>query len=265
VFSKYLTLMFGSILTVVAADSYSASAFAVDHDKHVFGIGNNLPTETAARQRAMENCSKHSNNCKIIASTGLPGHGAFFASLNGWGVAVGKASLEEAQEAAISQCKAKLVDNCKSVRNWLDNTATAAPAAVGLAAPSATKRDTREQDIQATSKIPAALIPHLRAYVKTVMNDRNCTDGCKDFEVACSWTDPIGRADRANGIAEQHWVGLQFLQLAGGSVRSMFTVNDGKWHEQSHAIQFTLLNGSWKSSPAQFGWEIVESRCRKPK
>ena len=254
-FPEFRLLILGPVFALAAMETIAASAVAVDHAKGAFGLANELPTETEARQRAIDNCSKRSNDCKIIASTELPGHGAFFAARDGWGVALGKSSGEAAETEAILQCKAKFVNNCKSVKTWLDT-----------GAPSVATRDVGTEGIQGISKISPTIVPQLKAHVTAVKSHRMCIDGCKDFEVACTWAGEVGRADRANGIAERHAVALQFLRLGGTTLPGGLVIsNDRKWHEETHAVQFTLANGSWKSSVSEFSQELVASRCGKPK
>jgi hypothetical protein len=243
--------------------AYGAGALAISKSTGAYGLDNEAPNETTARKNAFDLCSQHAKDCEIVASSGKPGHGAFVASPEGkhygvkWGVTFGKTSHQEADALAVHQCKAQFGSNCRAVKSWIDRTDPSASQQAIAAAGNLT--------VAAKGpKLPDDLLRRLNAQVASIQSHRLCIDGCRDFEVACAWTDEVGRADRANGVAERRFVALQWLRLGGASIPGGLIVsNDRKWREEMRLLQFTLTNGAWNAEAVSFGEERIMTQCNR--
>jgi hypothetical protein len=100
-----------------------------------------------------------------------------------------------------------------------------------------------DQGIGNTRGIEADLGKELNAWISAIKAAANCRSGCKDFEVFCNVADEVSRADKANGIADIRFVGVQWLQF------------DQRWYDRRDLGRFTKTNGTWKLDRAGM-WDI---------
>lgn len=103
------------------------------------------------------------------------------------------------------------------------------------------------QNIGNTRGLDGELLKELNAEVIRIKRHQTCRDGCKDFEVVCNVPASIGRADRANGVAERRFVGLAYLRFGGAAIPGGLVIGkDKRWHEELILARWTKGNGQWK-------------------
>lgn len=135
-----------------------------------------------------------------------------------------------------------------------DVQADQSPRGANMGTSSRIKARQTDQRIENIRSVESDLAKELNARVAQIKAD--CRDGCKDFAVWCNAPDRIGKADRANGVSDARFVGLEWLQLG----RSGFLGSDyeQKWRVAKLFMRFEKVNGVWsKKDEIGLGDETV--------
>lgn len=110
----------------------------------------------------------------------------------------------------------------------------------------ATSRGADEERISNIETLPADIGAKLTAEVAQNKKRQACAEGCKDFVVWCSVPSKASAAERAKGISEAWFVGLQWQRFgkpanaAGGT-----TATESAWHTEKHLTRIAKEGSRW--------------------
>ena len=179
------------------------------------------------------------------------GGGGWFGTINAFqnGRLVADGSLSGCQDGSVRA-------------NFIRNTAAQERAKEQHASAHAKARES-DQRIGNMRGGDADLSKELNAQVAAIKSHPSCKDGCKDFKVFCNVGDQVANVDKANGIQEKRYVGIEWLRfgvvaLPGGV---LFPGGDKRWNEDSLFRRYVKMNGRWKMEEFS-GWD-PSAICRR--
>jgi len=97
------------------------AALAISPSTGAYGFGYNYDTDAQARNRAMMECKKHAQDCRIYATFNRQCIAVARASNNAFGWAMGYAA-DERPERALNECASRNGGDCKIVTRFCSGT-----------------------------------------------------------------------------------------------------------------------------------------------
>ncbi len=93
------------------------AAIAISPSTGAYGYGYNYDTDAQARDRAMNECRKHAQDCRVYATFNRQCVAIARASNNAFGWVLG-GPKDERPERALNECAARNGDDCKIVTSF---------------------------------------------------------------------------------------------------------------------------------------------------
>lgn len=97
------------------------AALAISSSTGAYGYGYNYATEAQARDRAMTECRKHAQDCRVYSTFQRACIAVARASNNAFGWAIGFAN-DERPERALNECASRNGGDCKIVTQFCSGT-----------------------------------------------------------------------------------------------------------------------------------------------